>query len=78
MAVSISEAYSNRIEPHIAELQIRGGIEDNSKIISLNCQQNRSYDPSIEPSRCDGSNDGSQNEFLGRIETVLMRDHNMF
>ena len=45
------------------ELQIRGGIEDNSKTIFLFLNKNIHCDPSLEPSRQDGSNDGSQNKF---------------
>ena len=41
-----------------AELQIRGGIENNSKIIFLFLTENICCDPSLEPSRRDGSNDG--------------------
>ena len=44
--------------------KMRGGIEDNSKIIFLNT--NICCDPSLEPSGLDGSNDGSQNMFLWR------------
>ena len=47
------------------ELHIRGGIEDNSKIMFL-IKENRCCDPSLEPSWHDGSNDGSQNRFLWR------------
>ena len=44
-----------------AALQIRGGIEDNSKIIFLLLNKNIIWcDPSLEPSQRDGSNDGSQ------------------
>ena len=42
--------------------QIRGGIEDNSKIFFLN--ENICCDPSLELSWQDGSNEGSQNRFL--------------
>ena len=42
-----------------AELQIRGGIEDNSKVIFLFLIKNICCDPSLEPSQRDGSNDGS-------------------
>ena len=42
-----------------AELQIRGGIEDNSKIVFLLLNENICCDPSLERSRRDGSNDGS-------------------
>ena len=48
----------------LSQLQIRGGIEDNSKIIFPISQQNISCDPSLESSSQDGSNDGSQNMFL--------------
>ena len=47
------------------ELQITEGIKDNSKIIFfLFLVENICCDPSLEPSRRDGSNDGSQNMFL--------------
>ena len=49
----------------MSELQIRGIIEDNSKIIFF-LNKNICCDPSIEPSRRDSSNDGSQNTFLWR------------
>ena len=45
------------------ELQIGGGIEDNSEIIFLISQKNICCDPSLEPSQRDGSNDGSQHTF---------------
>ena len=47
----------------LSELQIRGGIVDNSKVIILILQKNICCDPSLEPSRRDGSNDGSQHMF---------------
>ena len=47
-----------------SELQIRGGIKDNSKIIFLLLHENVCCDPSLEPSQRDDSNDGSQNMFL--------------
>ena len=43
------------------ELQIRGGVEGNSKIIFL--KENVCCDRSLEPSRGEGSNDGSQHRF---------------
>ena len=46
----------------VSELQIRGGIENNSKIIKGNI----CCDPSLEPSQRDGSNDGTQNMFQWR------------
>ena len=53
---------------HKIELQMRGGIDNNSKIIFL-LNENICCDPSLEPSRRDGSNDGSQNMFLlGNME----------
>ena len=48
------------------ELQIRGGIEDNSKIIFSFLNKNICCDPSLEPSQQDGSNEGSQNMLLWR------------
>ena len=50
----------------IPELQIRGGIEDNSILFFLFHIENICCDHSLEPSRRDGSNDGSQNMFLWR------------
>ena len=44
-------------------LQVRGVIEDNSKITFLFLNKNICCDPSLEPSQQDGSNDGSQNIF---------------
>ena len=46
-----------------SELQIRGGIEYNSKMIFL-ISQGKCCDLSLEPSRRDGFNDGSQNMLL--------------
>ena len=43
----------------LSELQIRGSIEDNSKIIFLFVKENICCDHSLEPSRQDSSNDGS-------------------
>ena len=45
------------------ELQIRGVIKDNSKIIFLISRRNVCCDPSLEPSRQDDSNDESQRKF---------------
>ena len=42
------------------QLQIRGDIEHNSKMIFLFLEENICCDPSLEPSQRDGSNDGSQ------------------
>ena len=47
-----------------SELQIRGGIKDNSKMIFLISRQKHYCDPSLELSRQEGCNDGSQNMFL--------------
>ena len=63
---------NNPVTPLISELQIRGGIEDNSRIIFNFLNENICCDPSLEPSQRDGSkpsqrdgfNDGSQNMFL--------------
>ena len=46
------------------ELQKRGGIEDNSKIILPISQQKLCCDHSLEPSQRDGSNDETQNVFM--------------
>ena len=45
-----------------SELQIRGGIEDNSRIIFL-INEKICCDPSLESSRRDGYNDRSQHMF---------------
>ena len=42
----------------LTELQIRESIEDNSEIICLTFNENICCDPSLEPSRQDGSDDG--------------------
>ena len=49
-----------------AELQVREGIEDNSKIFFLISERKQWCDLSLEPSRRDGSISGSQNMFLSR------------
>ena len=54
---------SSVIRQDFSELQIRGGYEDNSKIISLFINENLCCDPSLELSRQDSSNDGSQHRF---------------
>ena len=46
------------------KLQVKGCMEDNS--IFFNFSMKTYCDPSLEPSRRDGSNDGSQNMFLWR------------
>ena len=51
----------SRKMPYI-ELQIRGGIKDNSKKNFL-ISQNLCCDPSLEPSQRDGSNGGSQHMY---------------
>ena len=65
------------------EFQIRGVFriiqtyfENKSKIFfSLFLNENISCDPSLEPSRRDGSNDGSQNMFLGRNGKLSLNYH---
>ena len=47
-----------------AELQIRGCTEDNSRYFFLFLNKNVCCDPSLELSREDGSNGGSQNMFF--------------
>ena len=55
---------TSKVTHSLPELQIRVGTEDNSKIIFLNSQKkNICCDPSLELSRQDGSNGGSQNMF---------------
>ena len=46
-----------------AELQIKRNIEENSFLIFLFLKGNICCVPSLEPSRRDGSNDGSHNMF---------------
>ena len=58
---------------NISELQIRGEIEDNSKIIVLFLNKNICCDPSLEPSRCDGSNDGYNISFKGVILKIILK-----
>ena len=60
-----------RIESNRTELQLRGGIEDNSKIKFLLLSENICCDPSLEPSQRDVSNDGSQNMFYGEIWLII-------
>ena len=48
-------------QTYLKELQMRGGTEDNSKIIFLSLNENLCCDPTLELSKRDGSNDGSQN-----------------
>ena len=55
-------AQFKQLDKQKAGFQIRGGIKHNSKIIFL-ISKNESCDPSLEPSRRDGSNDGSQHTF---------------
>ena len=50
----------------IPELHLRGCKEDNSILFFLFLIENICCGPSLEPSRRDGSNDGSQNMFLWR------------
>ena len=49
-----------------SELQIRGDIEDNSKIFFLFLNENICCDPSLESTHQGGSNHGSQNMILCR------------
>ena len=63
----------------IAELQIRRGTEDNSKMIfiflskNIHCDPSNMFcDPSSEPSQRDGSNEGSQNMFYGEILLIIL------
>ena len=54
-----------QINRSLLEFQIRGGIEDNSKIFFLFLNENICCDHSLEPSRRVGSNDGSKHMFYG-------------
>ena len=49
----------------MVELMIKEGIEDNTNIFFFNFS-NLCCDPLLEPSRRDGSNDGSQICFMGK------------
>ena len=52
------------LKPNRAKLQIRRGIEDDSEYnFSYFSMQNICSDPSLEQSRRDFDNDGSQNMF---------------
>ena len=53
-----------------AELQISRGIKDKT-FFFLFLHENICCDPSLEPSRRDGSNDGSQNTFYGEIWLII-------
>ena len=55
-----------------AGLQLRGGIEDNSKIFFLFHDENIGCNPSLESSHRDCSDQNSLSE------TVLMRGHDIF
>ena len=50
-----------------AQLPIGGGIQEDSKIFFLFSNENMHCDLSLEPSRQDGSNDGSQCRICGKI-----------
>ena len=58
--------YSALRQGYSPELQIREGTEDNSKIFFLFLKENICCDLSLELSRQEGCNDGSQNMFLWR------------
>ena len=55
-----------RIDKNIWSIraQDKTGIENNSKIFFLFLKENKCCDPSLEPSRRDGSNDWSRNMFF--------------
>ena len=53
-------------------LQIIVGIEDNSKIFFLFLNENICFDPSLEPSRQDGSNDGSKICFMEKCRYLSL------
>ena len=52
-------------------LQIKGDIEDLSKIFFLFLNENISCDPSLEPSRRDGSNDRHKICFYGGVWKIF-------
>ena len=54
-----------------SNIPIRGSIEEHSKIFFLFLNENICCDPSLEPSRRDGSNEGSQNMFHGKIWLII-------
>ena len=54
------------------ELQIRGGIADNSKIIFLTSEWKHIwYDPLLAPSLWNGSNDGFKTCFYGEVLLII-------
>ena len=56
--------------PLISEL--RGGIEDNSRIIFNFLNEDICCDPSLEPPQRDGSNDGSQNIYVFTVKIQII------
>ena len=51
--------------------QVRGAIKDTSKIFFLSLNENVCCDPSLEPSRRDGSIDGYNIRFKREIGTII-------
>ena len=56
----------------LSELWIRGGFEDNSKVIVL-IKESIFCGPSLEPSPQDGSNEGSQHVFIEKLRNIFSR-----
>ena len=59
---------------HVSELQIlqiRGGIEDSSKIIFLTSQGKHNCDTSLKLSRRDRSSEGSQYVFMEQLRKII-------
>ena len=54
-------------------LQIRGGIEDNSNIVFLFLTENIHCDPSLELPQRDGSNEGHNVCFNGKIRKIFLK-----
>ena len=53
------------------KLQVRGCIEDNSKIIFLFLNENICCDPSLKLSQQAGSDDGPHDRFLWKIWIII-------
>ena len=66
MPATVSEIFILE-KMYYSYLQIRGVIEDNSKI-NFSYFSMKTYDSSLEQSHGDGSNDGSQKCFVEKYE----------
>ena len=57
----------------MAELQIRRGNRNNSERFFYALNENICYDPSLEPSQQDGSNEGSQCMLLWKTRKIICK-----